>query len=103
MLTRNLREIEEVRTDEDGNVLVRGFGGWVSFLPDECGPELRAAVHEAESQARTTVRAVKVENAELTVHIPTEFDNIHDAIEKTMGVRHVEDYDIRESYEIEKY
>lgn len=52
---------------------------------------------------RETVREVKIENASLTVHIPTDFDDIHEAIEEALGARWIDDYDIRETYEIEEW
>lgn len=50
-----------------------------------------------------TVREVKLENVNLTVHIPTDFEDIHSAIEGALGARHIDDYDIVETYEIEEY
>jgi len=52
---------------------------------------------------RETVREVKLTNAELTVHIPTEFDNIHEAIEEALGARFINGYDIDQTYEVEEY
>lgn len=49
------------------------------------------------------VREVRIKNAEMTVHIPTEYDDIHDEIEKTIGARYVKDYEIIETYEIERW
>lgn len=59
------------------------------------------------SAPHETVREVKLEDASLTLHLPTEFDSIHEAIaavfEAENGIRHVDDYTIRETYEIEEY
>lgn len=52
---------------------------------------------------RTIIREVKLENAELTVHIPTEYDNIHEAIEEALGARYIKGYDIAQTYEIDEY
>lgn len=52
---------------------------------------------------REIVREVKLSNARLTVHIPTKFDNIHEAIEEAIGARYIDDYDIEQTYEIEEY
>ena len=49
------------------------------------------------------VREVKLTDAELTLHIPVEFDDIHEAIEEVLGARHVNSYTIAETYTIEEW
>ena len=52
---------------------------------------------------RTVVREVRLTDAELTVHLPRDHGDIHEAIAEALGARSIDDYTISETYEIEEY
>lgn len=55
------------------------------------------------AEERRRVREVKLVDADLTVHIPPDAEDIHEAIEEALGARHIDGYHINETYVVEEY